>query len=79
MSVQSVASGAVRWVALSAIRLYQVGISPLSGRHCRLYPTCSEYAKQAIMRHGLLSGGKLAVKRILRCHPFKAGGYDPVP
>lgn len=79
MSVQSLASGAARRAALGVIRFYQVGISPLFGRHCRFHPTCSEYARQAVERHGLVRGGQLAVRRIGRCHPFDPGGYDPVP
>ena len=60
------------------IRLYQTYLSPMMGPHCRFYPTCSEYAKIAISRYGALKGGWMAVKRICRCHPFHAGGYDPV-
>lgn len=65
--------------ALAAIRFYQRRISPLLGARCIYVPTCSEYAFQAISRHGLLRGGSLALRRILRCHPLHAGGYDPVP
>jgi putative membrane protein insertion efficiency factor len=61
------------------VRLYQIFISPLIGRNCRFMPTCSHYAIQAIERHGAIKGTKLAVIRILKCHPFYAGGYDPVP
>jgi len=61
------------------IRFYQVAVSPMLGRHCRYYPTCSEYARQAIERYGVLQGGFMAIRRILRCHPFSPGGYDPVP
>lgn len=68
-----------RGLALGAIRLYQIAISPVFGRHCRFHPTCSEYARQAIELHGVRRGGGLAVRRILRCHPFNSGGYDPVP
>lgn len=64
---------------LGAIRFYQVGMSPLFGRRCRFHPTCSEYARQAIARYGPWAGGALAVRRIVRCHPFNPGGYDPVP
>jgi len=49
------------------------------GRNCRYYPTCSSYALEAVEKYGCLKGGFLALKRILRCHPFRAGGYDPVP
>lgn len=65
--------------ALAAIRFYQSHISPLFGARCIYVPTCSEYARQAIARHGLPKGGWLALRRIARCHPFHAGGYDPVP
>lgn len=61
------------------IRLYQVGISPLFPATCRYYPTCSAYAVESIERYGAWRGGRLAAARILRCHPFKPGGYDPVP
>ena len=62
-----------------AIRFYQRALSPLMGPSCRFTPTCSEFAIGAIDRYGALSGGWLAVKRILRCHPFGGQGYDPVP
>jgi putative membrane protein insertion efficiency factor len=61
------------------IRGYRLIISPMLGPNCRYYPTCSCYAEQAIEQHGALRGSWLAAKRILRCHPWHAGGYDPVP
>lgn len=64
---------------LILIRAYQLILSPFLGPACRFYPTCSEYALQAVTRHGAIKGSILAVKRILRCHPFNPGGYDPVP
>jgi putative membrane protein insertion efficiency factor len=64
---------------IRAIRLYQRAISPLTGPSCRFTPTCSEFAVGAIDRYGAPSGGWLAFKRILRCHPFGGQGYDPVP
>ncbi|NJK38274.1 MAG: membrane protein insertion efficiency factor YidD [Oscillatoriales cyanobacterium RM2_1_1] len=61
------------------IRGYKLLISPLLPRACRFYPTCSEYAMEAIARFGVLRGGWLAIRRIGRCHPFHPGGFDPVP
>lgn len=61
------------------IRGYRVLISPLIPPTCRFYPTCSQYALQAVERFGPLLGGWLAIRRVLRCHPFHPGGYDPVP
>lgn len=66
-------------VLLSLIWFYKRAISPYLGNCCRYTPTCSEYAAQAITRHGALKGFGLAVWRILRCNPFSKGGYDPVP
>ena len=64
---------------LWAIRLYQRGISPYLPRSCRYYPTCSQYAAEAVTRYGPWKGMGMAIKRIARCHPFHPGGYDPVP
>jgi len=61
------------------IKLYKLVISPVLPNACRFYPTCSQYAIEALTRHGLFKGGFLSIKRILRCHPFCDGGYDPVP
>jgi putative membrane protein insertion efficiency factor len=58
---------------------YQRWISPLFGPHCRFHPSCSSYAAAAIANHGAVRGGWLAIKRLARCQPFSAGGYDPVP
>lgn len=60
------------------IRLYQVAISPLFPRTCRFYPSCSEYARQAVAHYGWRTGLLMAARRLARCHPFHPGGYDPV-
>jgi putative membrane protein insertion efficiency factor len=61
------------------IRAYQLIVSPMLGAHCRFYPSCSCYTHSAIERHGALRGLLLGIRRLLRCHPFAEGGYDPVP
>ena len=61
------------------VRAYQVGLGPLLPASCRYYPSCSTYAIEALERHGAIRGSWLTVRRILRCHPFVPGGYDPVP
>lgn len=61
------------------VRLYQLTLSPLVGGHCRHVPTCSEYAYEAVARHGLLRGAALSVVRVARCGPFGRAGHDPVP
>lgn len=66
-------------LAVALIRLYKVVLSPVLPRACRFEPTCSVYAREAIERHGFLAGGRLAFGRLLRCHPFCRGGFDPVP
>ena len=66
-------------IMIGLIRLYQVTLSPYIGRACRYTPTCSNYALEALQKHGLLRGSWLAVKRILRCAPWGGSGYDPVP
>ena len=65
-------------IIILMIKGYRLFISPLKPPTCRFVPTCSEYALQAIEKHGMLRGGRMAVGRILRCHPFHPGGYDPV-
>lgn len=67
------------WLLLLPIRFYQVCISPLTPPSCRFTPTCSEYARQALIKHGPFKGLYLAIRRILRCHPWGGSGYDPVP
>jgi putative membrane protein insertion efficiency factor len=66
-------------ILIVPIRFYQMAISPLMPPSCRFTPTCSEYARQAIIKHGPVKGLYLAVRRILRCHPWGGSGYDPVP
>ena len=61
------------------IRGYQILISPFLGHRCRFLPSCSHYATEAINNYGTLKGGFFAIRRICKCHPFHAGGYDPVP
>jgi putative membrane protein insertion efficiency factor len=61
------------------IKIYQLAISPLLPAICRFQPTCSHYTKEALQKHGLIKGGKLAIKRIFSCHPWGGKGYDPVP
>jgi uncharacterized protein len=70
---------ALGWVLMALVRGYQLVLSPLLPAACRYYPTCSAYAVEAIERYGPFRGGWLAVRRIARCHPFRPGGYDPVP
>lgn len=69
----------MKTLLLGLIRLYQYLLSPWIGNQCRFYPTCSEYARQAIEYHGSLKGTWLALKRISRCHPWHPGGIDLVP
>jgi putative membrane protein insertion efficiency factor len=66
-------------IIISLIIFYQKFISPLKPASCRFYPSCSDYTIQAIQKHGFYKGAFLAIKRILKCHPFHEGGYDPVP
>ncbi len=67
------------WIFVAAIRLYQWFIAPLVGPACRYMPSCSEYAREAVVTHGPLAGAWLAVRRLLRCHPWGGEGWDPVP
>lgn len=64
---------------LLLLRAYKLGISPFLGRSCRFYPSCSEYAADAIREHGAARGSLLAAKRVCKCHPWHPGGVDPVP
>lgn len=72
-------SNTARAVLLAMLRGYKWAVSPLFPPSCRYVPTCSEYAAEAVERHGALRGSAMAVWRVLRCHPFVRGGYDPVP
>lgn len=69
----------MRRILIGLIRVYQYLISPLLGPRCRFYPTCSHYAVEAIKVHGVARGSYLALRRVLRCHPWHPGGIDPVP
>lgn len=69
----------MRRTLIVILRGYQLFISPLLGQHCRFHPSCSNYGIEAICLHGALRGGWLTLRRVLRCHPWHAGGLDPVP
>ncbi|HEV2300474.1 MAG TPA: membrane protein insertion efficiency factor YidD [Stellaceae bacterium] len=72
-------AGPVGLVLRGMIRAYQLGLSPVLPPSCRYLPSCSDYAAEAIARHGALQGGALALRRLCRCHPWGGSGYDPVP
>ncbi|MBK6404168.1 MAG: membrane protein insertion efficiency factor YidD [Holophagales bacterium] len=74
-----VQAGVAARCAVALLSLYKRFISPLLPPACRFQPTCSEYARESILRHGLLKGAWLSVLRLARCHPFHSGGFDPVP
>jgi putative membrane protein insertion efficiency factor len=69
----------VKTLLLLLLRAYQYALRPLLGNNCRFYPSCSDYAREAIEKHGAGRGLYLAARRILRCHPYHPGGFDPVP
>jgi uncharacterized protein len=69
----------MRRIPLALIRFYQRFISPMFPPACRFEPSCSQYGYEAIEKYGIIRGGWLTVRRISRCHPFNAGGYDPIP
>lgn len=71
-------SGILKKAVVFAIDAYRYALSPFLAPHCRFTPTCSQYAREAVQKHGALKGGYLAARRLLRCHPFHPGGYDPV-
>jgi len=66
-------------ILIGIIKAYQKVISPLTPPSCRFYPTCSHYGVEALQKHGALKGAWLTIRRILKCHPFHEGGFDPVP
>jgi len=66
-------------ILMLMIRAYQVILSPFFGQQCRFYPTCSQYALEAINRHGAIVGSYYTMRRLIRCHPWHAGGHDPIP
>ncbi len=66
-------------VAAGLLLAYKRFVSPLLPAACRFHPTCSEYAREAVLKHGLLRGAGLSLRRLARCHPFHPGGFDPVP
>jgi putative membrane protein insertion efficiency factor len=69
----------MKWLMIGAIDVYRRWVSPMLPPSCRYYPTCSEYAKISLEKHGVFKGSALAAWRILRCNPFSTSGYDPVP
>jgi len=69
----------MKWLAAAPIHLYRWTLSPFLGRQCRYHPTCSAYALEAIRKHGVVKGYGLALRRVLRCHPWGDAGFDPVP
>jgi putative membrane protein insertion efficiency factor len=64
---------------IGLIKMYQLLLSPILGQNCRFYPTCSHYAQESLNKHGIIKGAYLAFRRLLRCHPWHDGGFDPVP
>ena len=79
LASRNVSVSPLAWLAIAPIRFYQRAISPLLPPSCRYHPTCSQYTLEALRRYGLFRGGWMGLKRIMRCHPFRSGGYDPVP
>lgn len=77
--IAKILSDALVWLLVLPIKFYKMCISPMLPAACRFQPTCSEYALQAIKKHGPFRGTWLAIKRICRCHPWGGSGYDPVP
>lgn len=69
----------IKYALIALLKVYRAVISPLYGQVCRYHPSCSAYALEAVTEHGSIKGSWLAVRRLGRCHPWAAGGYDPVP
>jgi len=69
----------VRTLLIALLRAYQFALRPMLGANCRFYPSCSDYAREALERHGLGRGSWLALRRVGKCHPYHPGGFDPVP
>ncbi len=66
-------------ILIAGVDVYRLTLAPFLGGHCRFVPSCSVYAIEALQRHGAVAGSSLSLRRLLRCHPFRPGGYDPVP
>jgi uncharacterized protein len=75
---RSAAASPIVWLAALWLRAFRLIVSPRLGPACRFEPSCSRYAEDALHRHGLVRGSRLAIGRVLRCHPWNPGGYDPV-
>jgi putative membrane protein insertion efficiency factor len=69
----------LQYILFGLIRFYQLVLSPFMGNQCRFTPTCSNFAREAVEKHGAIKGSWLAIRRISRCHPWHPGGHDPVP
>ena len=69
----------MKTLLLLLLKCYKLCISPFLGQNCRFYPSCSDYAREAVVAHGALKGSLLAGRRLCKCHPWNAGGFDPVP
>lgn len=67
------------WPLVGLVAVYRYGVSPLLGTNCRFQPSCSEYAREALLRHGAFRGSWLAARRVARCHPWGGSGHDPLP
>jgi uncharacterized protein len=79
LRAEAPAPGLLQGAAVGLIRLYKILLSPLFAGSCRFVPSCSDYARDAILEHGVMKGTWLAVRRLGRCHPFGSSGFDPVP